>query len=149
MTNDTFCDVPFSNSISPPMIYIALIALHFHISNITTILVHQKFHQNVYFLLLNLSVSDAVCILFFLLMPAGVSPIIYMATIRAFFTVSILFTCSITADRYLKVGYDFIHSIISVYLRNKDEFFWLTFFLYALKLPDDGRGFCNGKWWFI
>ena len=103
MMNDTVCaDNPLKATF---MVYIPFIVLPLHISNITTILVHHKFHQNVYFLLLNLSVSDAMCILFVLLIPAGVSPTIYMAIFRAFLASSILFTCTITLDRYIKVKY--------------------------------------------
>ena len=104
MVNGTICNDPTSNTVGPTFfVYFPFIVLPFHISNIATILAHHKFHQNVYFLLLNLSVSDAVAIPFFLLIPAGVSPIIYMATLRAFYTASILFTCTITLDRYLMV----------------------------------------------
>ena len=58
MLNDTVCvDNPLKATF---IVYIPFIVLPFHISNITAILVHHKFHQNVYFLLLNLSVSDAI-----------------------------------------------------------------------------------------
>ena len=57
MANDTVCDDPNSNSMSTPMMYVPFIVLPFHISNIVTILFNHKFHQNVYFLLLNLCVS--------------------------------------------------------------------------------------------
>ena len=105
MINGTVCDRPIiSDATGTYMVYILIIIIPFHIINITTILVHRMFHQNVYFLLFNLSLSDAMCILSFLLIPAGVSPIIYMAILRAFYTASILFTCTITFDRYLNIA---------------------------------------------
>ena len=77
----------------------------FHISNIISIVTNQRLHQKVYLLLLNLTVSDILTIMCFFLLAAGVSPSIYMPIVRNFYTTSILFTCAMTLDRYLKVKY--------------------------------------------
>ena len=85
--------------------FIAFLPTPLHIFNIVSIAINRRLHQNVYFILMNLSISDSLTILTPLLVAADVSPGIYMRLARTVYTASILSTCAITLDRYMKIEY--------------------------------------------
>ena len=97
----------YMETILSTSVYGALATQPFHLFNIITLIFNAKLRrQNVYFLLLNLSMSDMLLVVHFRLMllfrlatyrfPVLVS--------RMFHLASILLTCAITLDRYLKVS---------------------------------------------
>ena len=97
----------YMETILSTSVYGALATQSFHLFNIIALIFNAKLRrQNVNFLLLNLSLSDMLLVVHFRLMlffrlatyqfPVLVS--------RMFHLASILLTCSITLDRYLKVG---------------------------------------------
>ena len=106
-TNLDFCeDSQDDFKVTGKYLYITFLTVPVHLCNIVSIITSKRLHQNVYFLLLNLSISDTLCISSFFLLTAG--PSVYMPVLRTFYTTSILFTCSMTLDRYLKVCFFFL-----------------------------------------
>ena len=95
--------------IDPPILqklsYLDLAVIPVHISNIALVAMKQNLHENPYYFLVNLSVSDIFSQVFVFLIKNRM----HHPTIRiwagCFYTASIFFTLAINIDRYLKVKY--------------------------------------------
>ena len=90
---------------------VSLLAVPFHICHILLIIMKRKLHQNVYILLINLSLSDLFLIMVNTLRFAIDFKIQTAADI--FITSSVLFTLGITVDRYIKVELDYAIMLFS------------------------------------
>ena len=104
-------DATWRNSGSKPQFFIpppvALITLPLHIFHIILIIKKRKLHQNVYYILLNLSLSDS-CLAIMRGLPLSKkasSPSILKGLAMSFYVHSILLTLAINLDRYMKVKY--------------------------------------------
>ena len=87
--------------------YLIVATLILHLANILLILLKKKLHKTVYYLLLNLSISDIllVVLLIVALKCATDETLNYFYGLRsAFFTASVLFTSGITLERYIRVS---------------------------------------------
>ena len=89
----------------PPQVI--LLTLPLHIFHIILIIKKRNLHQNVYYILLNLSLSDS-CLAIMRGLPLSKkasSPSILKGLAMSFYVHSILLTLAINLDRYMKVKY--------------------------------------------
>ena len=135
-------DFPSDTSIRhlnmPNMKFIHLFIIPLHILNIVSIVVNEKLHQqNVYVVLVNLSLSDSALLLGATLAKqlSLISHLAIRIALRMFHAASIVFTCSITLERYLS----FLFSILFLFM----------FFFALINLGDKIKGRCSITIWSI
>lgn len=102
-TNSTTVDIVPTIS---PIVHLSLLAVPLHISHIVMVIMKKNLHNNLYAILVNLSISD-------LLYVAGVNVSVFLQVKRrvgftivmTFYLSSVLFTIAMALDRYIKVKY--------------------------------------------
>ena len=95
----------FADDVTKFMFYLAIAtAVPLHVCHIILIIIKRNLHENVYFILINLSISDVIIVLL-----VGLKKVLTQQPVSAlhccFSTSSIIFTFAINLDRYAKVEY--------------------------------------------
>ena len=86
--------------------YVSLSVIPLHLSHILLVLSKRKLHQNVYYILVNLSISDMILATIVMLGNLFQNDKLLASTAAgAFYTSSVIFTLAMTLDRYIKVEY--------------------------------------------
>ena len=86
------------------VMYLLFLVIPLHISHIVSILLKRSLRQNIYYILLNLCLSDLLLIITILLR-VELEGIVLSTAYSITYAASILFTLAITMDRYMKVQY--------------------------------------------
>ena len=115
-------------------LYVLYTAAPLHAINVISIILNNKLHQNVYFLLVNLSVSDVIYVL--IIPPLNIHGMhqVFSVLHQILYFASILFTCSITLDRYIKVKYALTYETIAT----KKRLAALISFIWAMSILSPG-----------